>query len=444
MDVTSPNWKILIKRTPFRFAVASGVLLATAAVAAGFFLPLIPLIGEIALLIVIAVLTFVALYAAAKSEWATTVERSELTSITSALADALILYDTNFTVIFFNAAAEKIFKLNARTVLGHRLSPRDVEQDGWRILTQVVFPSLAPRVITHSSEGEYPQIADVSFTDPELEIRVTTAPVLDERGATMAFMKIIRDFTAQTAAMRAKDEFITVASHQLRGPVTDISWALQALEGATELSDSNKAIVQNASAACQGLLRRVEDFLNVSRMEDGRVGYEFEETDIGDFLQKTLNDALPAARQAGIKLYLDVPNEGLAKVFIDQKHLSIVVINLIENAIRYNIEHGEVIVRAVQQEGKPFVEVTVKDTGIGIPPEAIAKLFTKFFRAENAVKSQTEGSGIGLYIARGIVRAHGGEIWAESELNRGTTIHFTLPIDQTLVPKHEVSTGGIF
>jgi signal transduction histidine kinase len=308
----------------------------------------------------------------------------------------------------------------------------------------VVFPSLAPRVTTRSAEGESPQIAEVSFADPELELRVTTAPVFDEQGKTVAFMKIVRDLTPQIAAMRAKDDFITVASHQLRGPVTDISWALQALEGATELSDDNKGILQNASAACQGLLRRIEDFLNVSRMEEGRVGYQFEETDIGDFLQKTLSDVLPAAKQAGIKLYLDLPSEVLPKVFVDPKRISIVVVNLIENAIRYNIEHGEVIVKAAQVADKPFIDVSVKDTGIGIPPEAISKLFTKFFRAENAVKSQTEGSGIGLYIARGIVRAHGGEIWAESELNRGTTVHFTLPTDQALVPKHEVSTGGIF
>jgi signal transduction histidine kinase len=444
MNLVSPNWKVLIKRAPFRLALISAILLAATAVISGLFLSLAPLIIEILLLLVVAALTFVALYAAAKSEWATVIERNELTSIIGALGDALILYGTDFTVIFFNSAAEKLFKLDAKTVLGHRLSPRDVEREGWRILIQVVFPSLAPRVTTHSSEGEYPQIADVSFTDPELEIRVTTAPVLDERGATMAFMKIVRDFTPQITALRAKDEFITVASHQLRGPVTDISWALQALEGATELSDANKGIVQNASAACQGLLRRIEDFLDVSRIEEGGVGYEFKEADIGDFLQKTLGDVLPAAKQAGIKLYLDIPSGVLPSVFIDQKRLSIVMINLIENAIRYNVEHGEVIVKVTQQSPKPFIEISVKDTGIGIPPEAISKLFTKFFRAENAVKSQTEGSGIGLYIARGIVRAHGGEIWAESELNRGTTIHLTLPTDQSLVPKHEVATGGMF
>jgi signal transduction histidine kinase len=104
------------------------------------------------------------------------------------------------------------------------------------------------------------------------------------------------------------------------------------------------------------------------------------------------------------------------------------------------VQNGEVIVKVDVVPGKPFVMVSIKDSGIGIPPEDLPKLFNKFYRAENAVKMQTEGSGLGLYIAKGVVNSHGGEIWADSELNRGTTITFTLPTDPSLIPKHE--TGG--
>ena len=119
---------------------------------------------------------------------------------------------------------------------------------------------------------------------------------------------------------------------------------------------------------------------------------------------------------------------------IDEKRLAIALTNFLENAIRYNVANGEVIVRVEQVPGKPFVEVSIRDTGIGIPAEAIPNLFKKFFRAENAVASQTEGSGLGLYMAKGIVNAHGGEVWAESEVNRGTIMHFTLPTDPALIP----------
>ena len=395
------------------------------------------------LLIVIAIFAAAAVYFSAKKDRDTSVERSELKGIFASINDGLIVYEADFRVIFFNAAAERIFKLDAKNVLGHVLSPRDVEAEGWRTLAQIVFPSLAPRVVVHSKEGDYPQVVDISFTDPaELEFRVTTTPVPDERGNPLAFMKIVRDRTAQVQALRSKSEFVTVASHQLRGPVTDISWALQSLSGVAGLDENNKMIFDHALAASQSLLRRIEDLLNIAKMEDAQFGYKFEDADISDFLAKVLADVLPAAQKAGIKLYFDRPSDALPHVMSDVARLSLAVTNLLENAIRYNVENGEVTVKADRMQDKPYVVVSVKDTGIGIPPEAVANLFKKFYRAENAVKTQTEGSGLGLYIAKGIIAAHGGQIWAESELNRGTTISFALPTDPNLVPKTEM--GGDF
>ncbi len=397
-----------------------------------------------ALLLIVFALAALSVYRSARIERDTSVERSELNSIFSSLGDALIVYEADFRVIFFNPAAERIFKLDAKTVLDHVFSPRDVERDGWRTLIQIIFPSLAPRVIARTKEGEYPQVVDISFTDPSLEFRVTTAPVTDERGRTLAFMKIVRDRTSQVLALRSKSEFVTIASHQLRGPVTDISWALQSLDNATGLDDTNKAIVTNALAASQSLLRRIEDLLNIAKMEDGQFGYKFEEADISDFIAKVLVDVLPVAQKAGVKIYFDRPAESLPRAIIDPKRLALAVTNILENAVRYNVENGEVTVKVDKMEGKPFVVVSVKDTGIGIPPEAMEKLFNKFYRADNVLKRQTEGSGLGLYIAKGIVNAHGGQIWAESELNRGTNISFALPTDPNLVPKNEIGAEDFF
>lgn len=402
------------------------------------------LVIEGGLLFIVFVLIVLTAYRAAATDRDTKIERSELKSILSTLDDALIVYDENFNAIFFNPSAERLFKLNAKTVIGHKFVPQDVERDGWRTLIQVIFPSLAPRVIARSKEGEYPQVLDVSFTNPQLEFRVTTAPIKDDNGTTLAFMKIVRDRTAQIAAMRSRSEFVSVASHQLRGPVTDINWALDSLARASELTDNDKLIVQNAAAASRGLLRRIEDLLNISKMEEGQFGYNFEDANILDFIGKILADILPAARKAGVKVYFDRPSAELPHVMIDPKRLSLVMVNLLENAIRYNVENGEIIVKADVLPGKPFVEVSVKDTGIGVPPEAMEKLFTKFYRADNALKAQTEGSGLGLYIVKTIVNAHGGEIWVESELNRGTTVNFTLPTDLNLIPKHEIGPSEDF
>jgi two-component system sensor histidine kinase VicK len=399
---------------------------------------------EVGLLVIVLILVFVSIYRSSLVDRTTSVERNELKSILASISDALIVYEKDFRAIFFNPAAERLFKIQASDAMGHVFSPQDVEKEGWKVLTQVIFPSLAPRVIMRTSENATPQIVDISFTDPPFEFRVTTAPVMDNRGNVLAFLKIIRDRTAQISALKSRSEFITVASHQLRGPVTDINWALQTLASDPVIGETNKLIVENAYAASQNLLRRIEDLLNIAKMEDGQFGYDFQEVDITNFIEMVLGEVLPAAKKTGIKIYFDRPATPLPRVMIDEKRLSLTLVNLLENAIRYNVENGEVIVKVDAMPGKPYLAVSVKDSGIGIPPDALQKLFTKFYRADNAVKAQTEGSGLGLFIAKSIVTAHGGEIWAESELNRGTTISFSVPTDPNLLPKREPGLEALF
>jgi|GEM_PF-389012 two-component system sensor histidine kinase VicK len=438
LDKGLSKLKSIIARQEFQvvwilFAVvAAAFVLDVVTMPSGFFVYM-----KGGLLLVVLTLAGATAYQAASVSRDAEVERGELKSMLASIDDALIVYDKGFRVNFFNPAAERLFEIPAGTILGHVLTPQDVERPAWRTFVQIVFPSLAPRVVVRSAEGEYPQVVDVSFANPQLEFRVTTAPINGENGLPFGFMKIVRDRTAQTAVMRSQGEFVTVASHQLRGPVTDINWALQSLVHATELTETNKLIVDNALAASQGLLRRIENLLNIAKMEGGRFGYTFREADIAEFLGKILADVLPAARKAGVKLYFDRPSGSLPRVMVDEEHLSLAIVNILENAIRYNVENGEVTIKVDAIPGRPFLEVSVKDTGIGIPPEAVGKLFTKFYRADNAVKLQTEGSGLGLCITKSIVMAHGGEIWVESELNRGTTVRFTLPTDPSLVPQHE-------
>lgn len=390
------------------------------------------------LLIAIGITVFVGLYKAAKTKRENVIERNELRSVLFGLRDALIVYDKDFRALFFNPAAEGLFKLGADVVLDHEFKPQDVEKPAWRLLTQVIFPSLAPTIVSRSKAGEYPQIVDLSFTNPVLELQVVTSPINDEKGALLGFMKIIRNRTREISMIRSKNEFLSVASHQLRTPVTDINWALQSLSKEQGLNAASKTIVEGALKAGRDLLKIVEDLLNIAKIEEGRFGYNFEPIDILDFINEALSHVVPVARRAGVKLYFDRPKEQLPRLHIDQERLSLALNNLLENAVRYNVENGEIIVKAEKLTGQPFLEVSIKDTGIGIPQEGMSGLFQKFFRAENALKSQAEGSGLGLYIAKNIVQAHGGKIWAESEEGRGSTFHFTLPTDPSLVPRHEV------
>jgi len=432
------QFKSIIAEREFIMVWAACALLVAAFVIDAFFLPLLFILAEAGLFCVVSFFLFMSVYGAAQTSKQTAIERNELKSVLGGLDDAIVVYDEHFNATFFNPAAERLFGIKAEDVLGHTLAPQDVERAGWQTFIQVIFSSLAPRVIVRSKEGESPEVVDLSFGDQALELRVTTAPVVEENGRKLAFMKIIRDRTAEIAAFRSNTEFVTVASHQLRGPLTNINWALQSLEQSAQMGDADKLVAATAAEAGRNLLRRIDELLSVAKIDEGRFGYSFEEANIVDFLGTILNEVLPQARAAGVKIFFDRPSDVLPRVMIDPKQLSIAVVNIMENAIRYNVTNGEVIVKVAKADGRPFIAVTVRDTGIGIPPESVKNLFTKFFRAENASKLQTEGSGLGLYIAKGIVTAHGGEISAESEPNRGTIITFTIPTDPALVPKREL------
>ncbi len=428
--IFTPEMRIFWVSVPF-LAVAAGL---------GFVkLPLALAFLELVLLAAVAGLSFWNSLRLGATNSDARLEKDELRSILAGLQDALLAYDGNFRITFFNPAAESLFGLKASWVLGKPVHPGDAEKPELRLLVQVLYPSLAPTFVLRSRTGEYPQVADVNFDSPILNLRVITSPVADEKGQLQGFVKMVRDRTREISLIKSKNEFVTVASHQLRTPITEVNWALQTINEDQSLSEGNKEIAGNALRSAKKLQTIVEDLLNVSRIEEGRFGYNFGSGDLVDYLDKILAEAMPQVQRAGLKLYFDRPQGALPQVQFDPQKLSMVLSNLMDNAIRYNVPNGQITVGAHQMPDGPYVEVSVKDTGIGVPADQVEKLFNKFFRADNAVKSQTEGTGMGLYIAKNIIQAHGGRMWAESVLDRGTTFHFTLPTDPSLVPTQEVA-----
>lgn len=363
---------------------------------------------------------------------------SRLNDIVTNLSDGIIAYDTDFKILVVNSAAEKLFNLKKEELLGQYFGPERVRETRFKLLTQALCPSLAPLVVKRSEGDAYPQVIDVSFSEPNLDFRITTIRMSLPDGRISGFVKIIHDRTRELQLYRSKSEFITIAAHQLRTPLTGVNWTLDTLFKYESLSGENKEMVKNGIAASVKALKIVNDLLDVAKIEEGRFGYNFENIDIVKFLTEILENANASAKQYGLKLYFDCGKEPSIVLKADPNRLGLALSNILDNAIRYNVQSGSITVKLERLADKPYVQISVADTGMGIPPEAMPNMFTKFFRAENAVRFRPEGSGFGLYITKNIVNRHGGAIWLESTLGRGTAVYVTLPTDSSLIPPKEI------
>ncbi|MCL4405440.1 MAG: ATP-binding protein [Patescibacteria group bacterium] len=420
------------------------LVIAVAIVIANFlYMPIWWAIGISAVLLALGAMVFRNNLMLVKSNLATRASSRRTESIIFSLADGVIAYDNDFKITVFNPTAETIFNLKANKVVGEVIGPEKAQNPELRLLTQVIFPSLAPVVQRRSESGAYPQIVDLSFTDPALELRVATDRVTDTNGTVVGFVKIIHDRTREIEIYQSKSEFITVAAHQLRTPLTGVHWTFEALNSSKDIAPADKELVSNGLILSNKLLKIVNDLLDVSKIEEGRFGYNFANVNLVDFLSDILENANIMAKQYGVSLYFDRGNEPSALGYIDASKLGLALSNLLDNAIKYNVKNGSVTVRIARVPNQPYVQISVEDTGVGVPEDAMGKLFTKFFRADNVVKFQTEGTGLGLYIAKNVVKRHGGAIGAESTLGRGSKFTITLPTDPKLVPPTETSVEDI-
>lgn len=227
-----------------------------------------------------------------------------------------------------------------------------------------------------------------------------------------------------------KSEFIMVAAHQLRTPLTGIRWAFNMLEEEElgKLTPQQKEIIDNGSKATVRIINLIEDLLNVSRFEEGRFGFKFGPKSIIPILESIQPQFQKIAAEKAVKLSFSWAKAFSYLINLDEERIAAVFNMLLDNAIRYTTPGGEVGL-TVSVEGLA-VKVEIKDTGIGIPRDQQHKVFTKFFRAANALVNQTEGNGLSLYLAKNIITKHGGAISVQSVENKGTTVTVTLPISR--------------
>lgn len=260
-------------------------------------------------------------------------------------------------------------------------------------------------------------------------VAVTASPFLvgvKPRGAVVIF----RDISRETQIERAKDEFVSIASHQLRTPLTAIRLFAELLRDSASAKLSKKEIgyIDKILFSSEKMIDLVTDFLNISRIELGRLEIRPEETDIQKLVEIRIQEVKPIAKASGVKL---VYKKELGKpciVSLDRDLMGQVVHNLLINAIRYSQPKNKAQVEIKLEKTSRSYRLTVADNGIGIPRTAQPRIFERFYRAENAIRNQPEGNGLGLYLIKQIVETAGGKITYKTQENEGTAFIVSIPI----------------
>jgi len=244
----------------------------------------------------------------------------------------------------------------------------------------------------------------------------------------IGILGISRDITERSEIEKMKSEFISVASHQLKTPLSGIKWLSELLIGGKidKPTEKQKEYLEDIHFSNERMINLVDDLLDISNIEAGNKSKLVKkETDIMEILGQVLLDDQQLAREKEVNIIKceNAPTKFIMN--IDGDKIRQVFANLINNAIKYSKNKGLVEVDCEHKNNE--VVFRVKDNGIGIPKEQQKQMFLKFFRADNARESEPNGTGLGLYIAKAIAEAHGGKLWFESEENKGTTFYFSLP-----------------
>ncbi|MFH0929888.1 MAG: HAMP domain-containing sensor histidine kinase [Candidatus Moraniibacteriota bacterium] len=226
----------------------------------------------------------------------------------------------------------------------------------------------------------------------------------------------------------AKSDFISVAAHQLRTPLTGIKWSYTALldKETGPLNTDQKEIAEKGLSAIDQSINLINDLLNVAHLEEGKLDFVFKRQSIIPIVKKAVDGIRLITEEKKITLTSKIPAEaGFPELNIDADKMALAIANIFDNAVKYTPIGGRIDFSVDQDQG--LVKISMQDSGIGIPKSQKGRLFTKFFRADNATKVQTDGTGLGLFMVKNVVDRHGGKIIVESEEGRGTTFIITLP-----------------
>ena len=337
-------------------------------------------------------------------------ERGKLSAVVSTISDAILIVNGEGRVELINPAAETILNVNASESTGKSLA---------EVVRNHIIVDLWQKA---QSTGE--QQFTALETPTRLVLQAIASPMEDETGSRA--LLILQDYTRMKRLETVRRDFVSNVSHELRTPLASLK-ALTETVQETALDDppAAKRFLAQMSVEIDNMTQLVQELLDLSKIESGRVPLERTYISPWEMIQPAAERMRIQAERSGLSLTVDCP-EDLPRVLVDRGRMEQVLVNLIHNAIKFTPPGGSIQVRAWAQDKD--VVLAIADTGTGIADEDLQRIFERFYKADRARSGG--GTGLGLSIARHLVESHGGRIWAESEVGKGSTFFIAIPTAQ--------------
>ena len=359
-------------------------------------------------------------------------EERRMEAIIANMVDGVIMLDDQNRIRTLNPVAERLLGIREQDILGQKVTCDS--QDPYLQRLDVLcryqptsFPSKLHNTTNQDSELLSARSWEV-LVGPAMDrvLHVYSSPLQDELGLSRGQVLVLHDVTRERELDRLKDEFVDRVSHELRTPLFSIQGFVNLiLKGKVLDPDVQQEFLTRVADQANRLSAVVDDLLNVSRIEAGQFELERERVHIQSIAERIVGQLENMAREKSISLVVH-SNTLLPTVEADPRRIEQVLVNLVGNALKFTPLEGRIAVTTAI-EGEELL-VQVSDTGMGIPPEAIPNLFSKFFQVDGSATRRVGGTGLGLYISKLIIEAHGGRIWAESQQGKGSTFSFSLPV----------------
>ena len=352
-------------------------------------------------------------------------EKERSVAILANIADGIVAVDREGSVVLWNAAAERITGVSASDAVG-------------RSTLQIL-----QRRLESVDDGEHgDRFVSIRRGSDEVWLSLTEAVMRDPTGAVAGRIFAFRDISTERVVEQMKSDFVTAVSHELRTPLTSIyGFAETLLRQDVLFGDEERATFLGYIASeSERLTRMVDQLLNVARLDTGDLQVDLAPTDVGAVVADVVRTAEQAPSSAAYEFVVDLPDESLVAT-ADRDKLRQILSHLVENAIKFSPGGGSVTIAARRDDAR--IEVKVVDQGVGIPEEEQRRIFTRFYRGESATREPgIGGTGLGLFIAQGLVKAMDGQMWVESREGVGSTFAFGLPVAPARGREGVIVRGG--